>query len=834
MKNKKLLWLLCFAITFLFIVDIQCDIIKSNTVNKIEDLVKSYPSQDVLIIFDIDDTVLIHDLARTQAFPVEDKVVNLISSLQDRGFQVLVLTARSPDWVDFTKKQFASCRIDFKINNPKNEQVVLSINGASYSDGILFCGSLAMGESAKGLVLNDFLRATDNKCRVIISIDDKYDNLIAEEKIAAQKNIEFKGIHYKGFDKFVQSYSKRVERLFKPKTPTGSLIRHNHSNGAFKGALIEFYKNRACSLIKDPNFNSMMQTIASRENCFCNAAVESLNTHCVFYSSVPPCIAYLYDILFVFYDVFKNKKFYDITPLRISYSDFQKIRNVKELIAYNEEEDKKEMAAKVCKGSWDQRPIMRRTTLCANAALFETVDVCSYSESAIDYFIYPRLDGGALQLCDHELSLKKLLYEVFEFFGIEQYFEPFGMRLINMISPSVGSNPINAFFDINHSSRLFQIFIPREYVDQCVYFCIGGGNAYKTDMSASSTCEILKSGKPFDLTYTPQPGFVPGAPVRQVRVMLQPSLFLNPGNGFKIFKYNKSGKNSVWEPGYFSELYRMAHDIKQYKDGKELTHKIKVEDRLEVLLENFKQYKTRNIQFHSGDLFEHSIWAGNAVKMWAADNNCVWCEGLDENDIRLAYLAAILHDVGKAGDLIFQYFRKSNHPRDGFLYLSGKKNYWIDPEIKFDFAKMFQRLGIDESSQKIIAILVDIHGIFGTDLVRHRAIPENISSYISRISDVCSDIGYDFDRNDKRLLRLAVLLSAADIKGAQFVPDNGHVFFEIRHCSYSPTHHSGANQFELLKFSTKGVQVRKQLLEFFEEQHSPVVDTTSTMTESGI
>jgi hypothetical protein len=201
---------------------------------------------------------------------------------------------------------------------------------------------------------------------------------------------------------------------------------------------------------------------------------------------------------------------------------------------------------------------------------------------------------------------------------------------------------------------------------------------------------------------------------------------------------------------------------------------IKTEHSLGVLLKNFKEYETSNKSFHSGNVYQHAVWVSRAViNFW--QNNAFWTNNVSLDDIKLVYFAALLHDVGKAGDFVTLFFDKPGHELDGFAYVAGLKTYWLDPETKFDFASMFKSLQLDLEDQKVISILIGVHGCFGhylnnistTNWLKNLYSPKSqlYTQFINEIKKFALMVNYG--DVDERLLRLSMLISASDVKGAQ-------------------------------------------------------------------
>lgn len=240
---------------------------------------------------------------------------------------------------------------------------------------------------------------------------------------------------------------------------------------------------------------------------------------------------------------------------------------------------------------------------------------------------------------------------------------------------------------------------------------------------------------------------------------------------------------------------------------------------LPALLENFKNYKTTNYSFHSGDLFEHSLWSCYAVNEFV-QNKTFWVTDLTQREIELAFLGALLHDIGKAGDLEQSYKQKHNHPHSGFEYIVQKRPYKVSTTRTFDFNKMFAQLGITKEEQKIIAILVGCHYKFG-NYMQQKITKKD---YLDAILHYALQVNYDPKKITTALVKMAILVSAADVRGSQPVepqePFIGEVFnLEAASVKMPKAHGKPPKRtnYDRFNFDTHGQRCRKVLLDYVPE-----------------
>lgn len=210
------------------------------------------------------------------------------------------------------------------------------------------------------------------------------------------------------------------------------------------------------------------------------------------------------------------------------------------------------------------------------------------------------------------------------------------------------------------------------------------------------------------------------------------------------------------------------------------------ESLLNVIIEDMKKYKKRHKNVHAGDLYEHSIWVALTIKKWFEDKDS-WCEGLEEKDKELAIVAGLLHDIGKAGDLVYLYDSKRHHPQKGFEYLSGKATYKFTGKDQFDFEHFFKTLNVSDENKKTIAVIAGAHYFFGELLENTSIDKHNMQVFIGKIDSLAKAVNLinEHEHASEKLIKLCILITAADAKGMQpfaavfpgkTVPDNLSVF----------------------------------------------------------
>lgn len=237
---------------------------------------------------------------------------------------------------------------------------------------------------------------------------------------------------------------------------------------------------------------------------------------------------------------------------------------------------------------------------------------------------------------------------------------------------------------------------------------------------------------------------------------------------------------------------------------------------LEVLMNDFMKYSTTNVTFHGGDLFEHSVWVAMTVKQWFREHN-KWIDGLTYDDQRCAVFAALIHDVGKGGDHAFVFDKKPTHDSVGQDYILGIRPYILASGRSFDFNALFRSLDFSEQEQRFISILVAAHSNLGWAMWNFSHdklnIVQHYGEYVSKIINYMDKAKYDGPFNS-RMLRMIMLLSAADVRGALPCACCRTLTMGALQIKKVPMicHYEAPDKFNDLKYDTDGFDLRNQFI----------------------
>lgn len=212
-------------------------------ITEIKDLIsfseflKSQPQNDVLIIFDIDDVLmmpeedftlsrnpyreklwqalqkklskqeieLLHSIVTLKAkwCLVDPKIKKIISFLKKNNIAMTALTSFSTGRYgiidkreDLRMQNLAQMGFDFQSSSPFKKDMVINELAGNHGLPLVKDGIIFTAECDKGLILEHVLLHTNYQPKTIIFIDDQLKNLQSVEKLCNKLNIKFHGFHY--------------------------------------------------------------------------------------------------------------------------------------------------------------------------------------------------------------------------------------------------------------------------------------------------------------------------------------------------------------------------------------------------------------------------------------------------------------------------------------------------------------------------------------------------------------------------------------------------------------------------------------------------------------
>lgn len=202
------------------------------------------------------------------------------------------------------------------------------------------------------------------------------------------------------------------------------------------------------------------------------------------------------------------------------------------------------------------------------------------------------------------------------------------------------------------------------------------------------------------------------------------------------------------------------------------------------IVKDFMLYKTTNIDFHQGDLYQHSVWTALYVQQQFSSMNGIWTNGIPQNFAPLCIFAGFIHDIGKAGDMVYSFYDKKEHPNTGFEYFMGKREYVYripgTSRVKIlDVPGLLKDVNLDSGdNQKVIAYLIKVHWEFGDHVSRlkndYSNLVEIAREYMNYLDRSIDEAGINANDKDVRLVLylMAMLISACDIMASSAYIDS--------------------------------------------------------------
>lgn len=240
-------------------------------------------------------------------------------------------------------------------------------------------------------------------------------------------------------------------------------------------------------------------------------------------------------------------------------------------------------------------------------------------------------------------------------------------------------------------------------------------------------------------------------------------------------------------------------------------------DSFQTLLQDMKEYKVTNKQFHAGNLYEHSMWVEQALAQFIQKKS-FWCDGLvlSDREKEILALAAFLHDIGKAGDLNFLFETKKMHPEIGAEYIMGKRDYILKNGTIFNFDTFFKDQDISLKERNLIALFVHASHWFGSTVMvqcwqASRAQCEKIfENYMSGLERFLPG------GINKKIVSMAICITAADAKGTQETKGDASILF-LEPCKIKAIRITNGDLYGNFNYKRRGKKIREELLAYYKK-----------------
>ncbi len=222
-------------------------------------------------------------------------------------------------------------------------------------------------------------------------------------------------------------------------------------------------------------------------------------------------------------------------------------------------------------------------------------------------------------------------------------------------------------------------------------------------------------------------------------------------------------------------------------------------------IKQLSYYKSYNVNFHAGNLFEHSVWS----LLFAEDlgiHDSLTDFDFDDRSLREVAAIAFIHDIGKMTitdpnvtvrkhDVVFSSL--PSHPKLGGDYIRGDKRLPVlDGDMKqigfLDVNLLLDALGLSDMNRHELAKIVDLHWEFGAAFSRIRDDSfTSLNLAADKFIDVCGV------NESVKFYAYLVIVSMADILASQpyrtdaIIPNAISTFFP--YISNVPKKYRGGN-----------------------------------------
>ena len=301
---------------------------------------------------------------------------------------------------------------------------------------------------------------------------------------------------------------------------------------------------------------------------------------------------------------------------------------------------------------------------------------------------------------------------------------------------------------------------------------------------------------------------------------------------------------------FCNALKYMSRDLENVMDWQYNKNMKNIINNPNNIISQMSLYETTNVDFHSGNLLEHSIWSLLFMEFYLNKNiyTMNWINNIDKKVISFT---AFIHDIGKMNvnnsnikvnnkRKKFIYFNVPDHPKIGGEYiLEGKKMPIFDFELNqigyLDINNLFYEYGIPIEYKYLIATLIDLHWYYGKDVVGNynnsNKTENEIIDILNKYNNKCFSIfqtyfpdNFKTKENYISMIKALILLSIIDVEATQPYGINrierGNIKELNKESIYYPNitnlpkKYRGGNMFTASNMYSVGIMLGEKLIEF--------------------
>ena len=221
-----------------------------------------------------------------------------------------------------------------------------------------------------------------------------------------------------------------------------------------------------------------------------------------------------------------------------------------------------------------------------------------------------------------------------------------------------------------------------------------------------------------------------------------------------------------------SKMKRVRRSIKRNKRSLVSTESVM------ALVNDFEHYGPLYRRHHSGTLKQHSVWVTFYIQeamdtpnqspigsLWKTIQRIRKTNRLDHDFERLLIVSSLLHDIGKGGDLVFEYTNKPKHETKGYRYLDQQEVYLLKNHEALDVNEVLRSFSREE--QEWIKWLVLYHWNLGKILEAQvqeapRSVHAIAKTFIKSLRGIDTETPFGCI-----FVLMQLMLCCADVLGAQ-------------------------------------------------------------------
>lgn len=266
-------------------------------------------------------------------------------------------------------------------------------------------------------------------------------------------------------------------------------------------------------------------------------------------------------------------------------------------------------------------------------------------------------------------------------------------------------------------------------------------------------------------------------------------------------------------------------------------------DYIRIFMQQLGLYQTTNVNFHSGDLLQHSIWSllfAEYIMKTSGLNHPV----ITDDQKKAIAFAAFIHDIGKMAPQQttevfpnnklkkFIYFDIPTHPKIGSDYIQNGIPVYNPDDLTntgtIDIDQLFTVFNINIAYKDFVRLAILYHWDFGNALKRFNSTQRLYANDIGRAYlQTLKDVAYGISEDNFRFaVYMLLVVSIADINATQpYGKDRiiqnpaqlNKVSSYFPFITNMPKQYRGGNVVEISSLNTIGIQFANHILNLIPE-----------------